>query len=137
MKLMETNTVKTTCLMLCELCVSHSKFNHSKLKKVGAIATIWIISLVIGLVVIGVVAFLLSRINNTAKEIDIAASKIWTQGKMVANNTIQIPLFLSTTNKVVNQIHDTAVNIVGGAEAIKNHTEGCPGCPDCILEGKN
>ncbi len=102
----------------------------------GAIATIWIISLVIGLVVIGVVAFLLSRINNTAKEIDEAASKIWTQGKMVANNTIQIPLFLSTTNQVVTQIYDTAVNIVGGAEAIQNHTEGCPGCPDCILKGK-
>lgn len=100
------------------------------------IATIWIISLIIGLVVIGVVAFLLSRINNTAKAIDEAASKIWTQGKMVANNTIQIPLFLSTTNTVANQILNTAVNIVGGAEAIKKHTEGCPGCPDCILEHK-
>jgi len=102
----------------------------------GPIATIWIISLVIGLVVIGVVAFLLSRINNTAQEIDVAASKIWTQGKMVANNTIQIPLFLSTTNQVVDQIHGTAVNIVGGAEAIKDHTEGCPGCPNCILKHK-
>lgn len=101
-----------------------------------AIATIWIISLVIGLVVIGVVAFLLSRINNTAKIIDGAASQIWTEGKMVANNTIQIPLFLSTTNQVVDQIYSTAVNIVGGAEAIKKHTEGCPGCPDCILKGK-
>ena len=100
------------------------------------IAIIWIISLVIGLVVIGVVAFLLSRINNTAQKIDVAASKIWTQGKMVANNTIQIPLFLSTTNQVVDQILDTAVNIVGGAEAIKDHTEGCPGCPNCILKDK-
>lgn len=99
-------------------------------------ATIWIISLVIGLVVIGVVAFLLSRINNTANEIDIAASKIWTQGKMVANNTIQIPLFLATTNKVVNNIYSTAVNIVGGAAAIKQHAEGCPGCPDCIIGKK-
>jgi len=101
-----------------------------------AISIIWISSLVIGLVVIGVVAFLLSRINNTAKEIDAAASKIWTQGKMVANNTIQIPLFLSTTNQVVDQIYETAVNIVGGAAAIKNHTEGCSGCPDCILNNK-
>ena len=101
-----------------------------------AAATIWIISLIIGLVVIGVVAFLLSSINNTAKEIDDAASKIWTQGKMVANNTIQIPLFLATTNKVVNQIYSTAVNIVGGAKAIQEHTEGCPGCPNCILSKK-
>ena len=99
-----------------------------------AIAIIWITSLIIAVVVVGVVAFLLSRINNTAKEIDTAAAKIWTQGKLVANNTIQIPLFLATTNRVVNQIYSTAVNIVGGAAAIKEHAEGCPGCPDCILK---
>ena len=99
-----------------------------------AIATIWIISLVIGLVVIGVVAFLLSLIRNTAKEIDDAASQIWTQGKLTANNTIQIPLFLSTTNRVVKNIFQTAVKIVKGAEAIQQHAEGCPGCPHCVLE---
>ena len=99
-----------------------------------AITIIWGISLIIGLVVIGVVAFLLSLIKNTAKEIDTAASQIWTQGKLTANNTIQIPLFLTTTNRVVGQIYKSAVNIIGGAAAIQQHAEGCPGCPGCILD---
>ncbi len=95
---------------------------------------LWIVSLVIGLVVIGVVAFLLHQIKSTAKKIDTAAGHIWTQGKLTANNTIQIPLFLSVTNKVVGKIYNSAVNIIGGSAAIKDHAEGCPGCPNCVLQ---
>lgn len=95
---------------------------------------LWIVSLVIGLVVIGVVAFLLHRIMKTADSIDKAASKIWTEGKLTANNTIQIPLFLSVTNQVVSKIYNAAVGIIGGSKAIKEHAEGCPGCPNCVLE---
>ena len=100
----------------------------------GAITIVWGVSLIIGLVVIGVVAILLGLIKNTAAKIDVAAGEIWTQGKLTANNTIQIPLFLSTTNRVVAKIYDSAVNIVGGAKAIQQHAEGCPGCPNCILQ---
>ena len=99
-----------------------------------AITIVWGVSLIIGLVVIGVVAILLGLIKNTATKIDVAAGEIWTQGKLTANNTIQIPLFLSTTNRVVAKIYDSAVNIVGGAKAIQQHAEGCPGCPNCILQ---
>jgi hypothetical protein len=99
-----------------------------------AITIVWAVSLIIGLVVIGVVAILLGLIKNTAAKIDVAAGEIWTQGKLTANNTIQIPLFLSTTNRVVAKIYDSAVNIVGGAKAIQQHAEGCPGCPNCILQ---
>jgi len=99
-----------------------------------AVAIIWSISLVIGLVVIGVVAFLLNLTRKTAAQIDEEAAKIWTQGKLTANNTIQIPLFLSTTNRVASQIYQSAVNIVKGSAAIQQHAEGCPGCPNCILE---
>ena len=95
---------------------------------------LWIVSLVIGLVVIGVVAFLLHLIKTTAKSIDGAAARIWTQGKLTANNTIQIPIFLSTTNRVVGKIYEAAVNIIKGSDAIKQHAEGCPGCPKCILK---
>jgi len=95
---------------------------------------LWIVALVIGLVVIGVVAFLLHLIKSTAKTIDGAAAQIWTQGKLTANNTIQIPIFLSTTNRVVGKIYDSAVNIIKGSAAIKQHAEGCPGCPKCILK---
>jgi hypothetical protein len=99
-----------------------------------AITIVWGVSLIIGVVVIGVVAILLGLIKNTAAKIDVAAGEIWTQGKLTANNTIQIPLFLSITNRVVAKIYDSAVNIVGGAKAIQQHAEGCPGCPNCILQ---
>ena len=90
--------------------------------------------MVIGLIVIGVVAFLLHLIKSTATTIDDAAGQIWTHGKLTANNTIQIPIFLSTTNRVVGRIFDSAVNIIKGSAAIKQHAEGCPGCPKCILK---
>lgn len=95
---------------------------------------LWIISLVIGLVVIGVVGFLLHLIKSTAAQIDDAAGRIWTQGKLTANNTIQIPIFLTKTNQVVGDIYSAAVNIIEGSAAIKQHAEGCPGCPHCILK---
>jgi len=95
---------------------------------------LWIISLALGLVVIGVVAFLLNLIKKTAADIDKTAAKIWTQGKLTANNTIQIPLFLLKTNRVVSRIYQSALNIAGGAAAIQQHAEGCPGCPECILQ---
>ena len=95
---------------------------------------LWILSLIIGLVVIGVVGFLLHLIKSTAKDIDTAAAQIWTQGKLTANNTIQIPIFLSKTNQLVKNIYGTAVNIIKGSDAIKQHAEGCPGCPACVLK---
>ena len=97
---------------------------------------LWLVSLIIGVVVIGVVALLLHLIKSTAEKIDTAAGQIWTQGKLTANNTIQIPIFLSVTNKVVGKIYDSAVNIIHGSKLIKEHAEGCPGCPNCVLQHK-
>lgn len=94
---------------------------------------IWGITLLIGLVVIGVVAFLLHQITSTAKKINDAASQIWTQGKLVANNTIQIPIFLSTTNRVASKILKAAGKVAHSTKLIKEHAEGCPGCPACML----
>ncbi len=95
---------------------------------------LWIISLVIGLVVIGVVALLLHLVKTTAIKIDGVAADIWTHGKLTANNTIHIPLFLTETNAVVSNILKSAVAIISGSRAIQQHIEGCPGCPACILE---
>lgn len=97
---------------------------------------LWIISLVIGLVVIGVVALLLHMINSTAIKIDSVAADIWTHGKLTANNTIHIPLFLIKTNAIVSNILASAVAIVSGSKAIQQHIEGCPGCPACILQNQ-
>lgn len=102
----------------------------------GTLQTVWWISLGIGAVVLLVVAFLLTMIRKTAGKILNGVSDIWTHGKLVANNTIQIPLFLGTTNQVVGQIKDEAVAILGAANAIEQHASGCPGCPECVL-GKN
>jgi len=99
----------------------------------SAVLIVWASSLVIGVVVIAVVAFLLTMIRKTADQILDGVSAIWTQGKLVANNTIQIPLFLGTTNRVVSQIKSEAVAILGATKAIEEHAKSCPGCPECVL----
>ena len=101
-----------------------------------AISTVWGVSLLIGAVVIVVVALLLRLILNTALKIESAAGEIWTQGKLVANNTIHIPIFLSTTNNVAGQILDNAQEIYKGAKVVESHIQGCPGCPTCLLSKK-
>ena len=101
---------------------------------IEAITTIWVISLIIGAVVITVVGILLHQIRKTALKIDDGASQIWTQGKLVANNTIHIPTLLSTTNKVTEQILENAGAILDNAGQIVNHIDGCPGCPECVLK---
>jgi len=73
-------------------------------------------------------------IRRTAAQILDGAGHIWTHGKLVANNTIQIPTFLKTTNRVAGQILATATQIVGATEAIEQHATGCPGCPACVLK---
>ena len=100
----------------------------------GAVVTVWWIALAIAVVVTLVVAFLLEMIRRTAADILAGAGDIWTHGKLVANNTIQIPTFLKTTNRVAGQILAAAQQIVGATQAIEQHADGCPGCPACVLE---
>lgn len=100
------------------------------------ITTVWAISLLLGLVVTVVVAILLILIRNTAKQINAGVEKIWIEGKLVANNTIQIPIFLTVTNQVVSKIYATAVKIIGKSAAIEQHAKTCPGCPTCVLQHK-
>ena len=97
---------------------------------------VWVISLVVLVVVAAVVAVLLERVSQTAAGILGGAGQIWTHGKLVARDTVQIAIFLKTTNEVVEQILATAKQIVGATGAIEQHAEGCPGCPQCVLGGK-
>lgn len=92
----------------------------------STIYLIWWISIILLLVVTGVVALLLTMVLKTAHSILGEAEKIWTTGKMVANNTIHIPLLVET-NRIVGGILATAVNILSGADAIEQHAESCPG----------
>lgn len=99
----------------------------------STLTKVWVICLILGLVVTIVVAILLIMIRNTARKILGGVHQIWTEGKLVANNTIQIPIYLTVTNQVVSKIYDTAVKIIGGAAAIEQHATACPGCPACVL----
>ena len=96
---------------------------------------VWISSLVLGLVVSLVVALLLWLIHREAIIIDGVASKIWDTGQRVANNTVHIPT-LYRINEGVDAILETALRINDGAAAIETHANGCPGCPQCIIDHK-
>lgn len=97
------------------------------------IFTLWGLSIVLLLVVTAVVALLLALVLRSAKNILAVASDIWTTGKLVANNTIHIPL-LRETNATAGHILATAAAIVDGSQAIADHADGCPGCPACVLD---
>lgn len=99
---------------------------------VEAVRQVWITSLVIFFVVVGVVAFLLLQILRGAQAIRSGVSDIWTVGQKVANNTIHIAL-LHKTNAVAGRILTSAVGVVRATAAIKAHAEGCQGCPACVL----
>ncbi|HUF38233.1 MAG TPA: hypothetical protein VMN57_06910 [Anaerolineales bacterium] len=99
----------------------------------AAVLTVWGASIAILLVVALVVALLLTLILRTGRSILSVAGEIWTTGKQVANNTIHIPMLMET-NRKARRILDVAVEIVGGAQAIEQHADGCPGCPACVLE---
>ena len=91
-----------------------------------AVYLVWWVSIVLLLVVTAVVALLLTLVLRTARSIQRTASDIWTTGKMVANNTIHIPLLVDT-NRIAGRILETAGKILAGADEIRQHAETCPG----------
>ncbi len=100
----------------------------------SAVAQVWIWSLVIYFVVVGVVAVLLTMILNTTKQIKAGAAAIWASGQKVANNTIHIPL-LARTNHLVTKILDSAVRTAGAVAAVEQHAGSCAHCPTCVVGG--
>ncbi len=94
---------------------------------------VWWTSLALGVVVSGVVALLLWLIHRAAATINGHVSNIWDAGQRVANNTVHIPALVKT-NEVAGRILATAVRIDAGAAAIEQHANGCPGCPNCMLD---
>lgn len=99
------------------------------------IAQVWVLSLVIYLVVVGVVATLLWLILSTARKIRGGVSDIWTVGQKIANNTIHIAL-LHRTNAVAGDILASAAGVVQATAAIEDHARGCPGCPACVQQAE-
>lgn len=97
--------------------------------------TLWVISLVIGVVVIVVAAVLLTLVLRTARQIDAGARAVWTEGKLVARNTIHIA-DLKQTNQVAADILEGAGGILMAAGRIHAHAGACPGCPACLVEAR-
>jgi hypothetical protein len=86
---------------------------------------LWALTLVLAAAVIIVVAVLLIAIIVTARRIDGHAAAIWTVGKNIAANTVQI-WQLGATNKVAGQILDTAKGIATVATSIDDRLERLP-----------
>lgn len=95
----------------------------------------WLILLAIGLVVVGVVAWLLNAILKEALTIEKGAGAIWDGGKRIANNTVHVP-DLIRTNRFVGKILAGVPGLHADLERVRKHAETCPGCPRCVVGGK-
>ncbi len=92
----------------------------------STIAGYWRITLVVGAVVVGVVAFLLNMLTRTAAQINDGAAEVWRVGKLIANNTVHIPL-LVRTNQVAGEILKASEGIAGATTRIGKAVTGTSG----------
>lgn len=90
------------------------------------IARYWRVSLGIGMVVIGAVALLLSTLAKIVTRIERAAAEIWRVGKLIANNTVHVPL-LVRTNQIVGGILPAADGIARATARIHRAVVGGDG----------
>jgi hypothetical protein len=84
----------------------------------STIQSYWWISLGLGLVVTIVVAILLNILARTAEQIQAGTAEIWRVGKLIANNTVHIPL-LVRTNQVAGDILASAGGIAAATGRIQ------------------
>ncbi|MBA3234667.1 MAG: hypothetical protein H0T59_01585 [Chloroflexi bacterium] len=96
------------------------------------IISLWWLTLGIALVVILVVAVLLTWIARAAERIDAHALEVWTAGKSIAANTVQI-WHLKTTNEVAGEILSSTQTIAGVATSIDDRLARLP----AALKGDN
>lgn len=85
----------------------------------------WWLTLAIVAVVVVVVVVLLVWIARAAERIDAHALEIWSAGKSIANNTVQI-WHLQTTNAVAGDILAGAQTIAGVASSIDDRLARLP-----------
>ena len=78
---------------------------------------LWQVILGLGAVVIGVVALLLTVLARTAERIETGVAEIWRVGKLIANNTVHVPLLIRT-NQIAAEILQAAGGILRAAERI-------------------
>lgn len=61
--------------------------------------TLWVVTLVVGLVVALVVWALLEWLRRTVVDVDTSVTKLWTMGKRVAQNTSTTYLLTTTKDR--------------------------------------
>ena len=83
----------------------------------------WGLSLGLGVVVTGAVALLLTVLSRTTARIDAGVAEIWQSGKLLANNTVHIPL-LVRTNQIVGAILPGADGIAAATARIQSAVVG-------------
>lgn len=83
----------------------------------------WRITMGLGMAVIGAVALLLTILARTAEQIEAGVAEIWRVGKLLANNTVHVPL-LVRTNQIVGAILPTADGIAAATARIQRAVAG-------------
>jgi hypothetical protein len=102
----------------------------------GTIASYWKASLLVGAVVIGVVALLLRTLTRTAEQINAGAAEIWRVGKLIANNTVHVPLLLRT-NQLAGELLKTSEGIASATTRISGTvTESAANATGTSQEGE-
>ncbi len=99
---------------------------HRRMNQPVSIQTVvqyWRMTLAIGLAVIGAVAFLLNLLARTAEQIEAGVAEIWRIGKLLANNTVHIPL-LVRTNQLAGAILAKADGIAAATARIHRAVTG-------------
>ena len=81
----------------------------------------WVLALVLGVVVLGVVVTLLQMILMTARRIHATVSDIWTGGTHIAANTVNVA-HLKRTNHLAGSLLRSASSIASAAERIRKAT---------------
>ena len=92
--------------------------------------TMWWISVGVVFVVCIVATGLLQNILVVARNIDTNVHEIWTVGKRIANNTVELWL-LNRVVSIVKDIRDSAYRINDVAATIAGHAGQCRHCPAC------
>ena len=98
------------------------------------IFTLWWIPVAVAFVVCIVAVGLLQNILVVARNIDANVHTIWTVGKQIANNTVELWL-LGKTVGLVKDIRVAAPQINEVAQSIANHASQCHHCPACVSPG--
>lgn len=97
-----------------------------------ALLRLWEIGLAGGVAVALLLVVALRLVRDTARRIDAGGKAVWTEGKRVAQNTVQI-LLLKRTNALALEIAADSEGVLRAVRRIATHAEGCPGCPDCLV----